>query len=120
MEITYLKQLKNDFQSAIDNSTNQKFLIENELTEILDFVNTVPSTKSFQKKVSTDHSKKTNAIFNLKISNLGRDLFNTAFHQILNTGNFEVSRDYFDTSEMFKYKETVVEQAFEFSKYYQW
>lgn len=120
MEIINLKQLKNDFQSAIDNSTNQKFLIETELNGILDYVKTVPNVKSFQNKVSKDNSKRTNVIFNLKISNLGRDLFNTAFHQILNTGNFEVSRNYFDTSEMFEYKETVVDQALEFSKYYEW
>ena len=120
MEITNIKQLKNSFQSAIDNSANQKFLIENELNGILNYVNTIPNFKPFKNKTSNDNSQKSNVVFELKISNLGRILFNEAFYKISKNGKFEISKDHNDTNETFAFKEAIVKQANEFSEYYSW
>lgn len=120
MEIIKLQQFQNNFNSAIENLPNQKFIIENEIKEVIHYVENVPNFRPFKKTVTPNYSHKSKTIFKLNLSDLGRGLFNTAFNEFMFSGSFIAERDYNDNDNMFKFKTETVNQAYEFFEYYKW
>lgn len=120
MGIIKLQQLKDNFDSEIKKSINQKYVIDEGIKEVLDYIKNIPSYNSFRntsKSLSKDNGAKT---FKIKIPNLLRNLFSEAFNSYIKFGKYELERFHADTNEMYQIKEDTVKQAFEFSEYYKW
>ncbi len=120
MEITNLDQFQNDFNSAIQNSANSKLIIENEITEVKNFVNTIPNYKTWSKLKPPSHLHKANKIFNLHIPVSSKTLFNQAFYGFQLNGNFSKEKLYQESEDTHKHNLDVVKQAFELLEYYRW
>ncbi|MFM9987374.1 hypothetical protein [Flavobacterium sp.] len=120
MKTTTLLEFQNAFNLAIENTENKKFVIETEIDEIKNYINYIPNFKTFQKPVKSNLKNKANKIFDLKISDLLRDLFSDAFNQHMQVGTYKLEKSHSDTPEMYKIKEDTVKQASEFSEYYKW
>ena len=117
MEIITLSQLQAKFNSVSVKSINKKYIIDAEITAIINYVNTFPINNILVKPI---RENKTNKIFELNFPQLLRDLFNNAFNGYITQGDFVNEKFHSDTDEMYKIKEETVKQAFEFSEYYKW
>jgi hypothetical protein len=119
MEIVTVSQLQEKFNQVYKTSLNPHFVLDNEIKEIVNYVNTVPSMSFYRslKHKSTDNYKST-ATFSFKIPD--KNLFNTAFYQVQNNGSFEVERSHIDNDLMYEIKLQTVKQAKEFFEYYKW
>jgi hypothetical protein len=121
MKITKLPEFQSAFNSELEKSNSQKFIIKNEIQEIENYINTIPKTQGlFSKPVKANFTRKAIRIFDLKIIDWDRSLFSDAFNGFMFSENF--------TSESLnpikygfdKINEEIVKQAFEFSEYYKW
>jgi hypothetical protein len=120
MEIIKLQELQNNFNSAIESSTNSKLIIENEIVEVKHFVNSIPNTKTWIKPNIPNFTHKATKIFNLNISVHSKSLFNEAFYGFQLNGNFNTDKQFHETEEVYKLNLEVIKQAFEFLEYYKW
>lgn len=120
MKTTTLNQLQKEFEIALKSCINKKYLIENELKEVLNYVNTIPNNKLWQKPVKPIFENKLSKIFVIDIPSMLRNLFNDAFTNYMTLGHFEVVKSHTDTNEMYQIKEDTVKQANVFSEYYKW
>lgn len=119
MNLTTLSELKRTFNSALEQSPDKQFLIENELREVFNFINNIPIPK-VQKRffVKYHPTQKGTGIFNLPIHQ-GRD-FSEAFNTIIRTGEFHIEKKFHEPIEAFEIRQNVIKQAFEFVEYYKW
>ncbi len=119
MNITTFSELKKAFNSALENSPDKQFLIDNELREINNFINYVPIPK-VQKRLYVKYypAQKGTGIFNIEVSP-GRS-FNEAFNSILRTGDFQIEKSFHEPTEAFEIRQNIVKQAYEFAEYYKW
>lgn len=121
MNLTTLSELQNNFNSALNNATSKKFLIDNELKEIDNFLNYDPLEKYNNRGLKKFVSKPTsNRVFKIEIQNYQRTFFTNAFNTFLINGEFENKRHETISDDQFKNNQFVVKQAYEFSKYYDW
>ncbi len=121
MEIIKLQEFQNNFNSAIEISIDQKFDINNEITEILSYTRTIPEyTPSFRKPTYAQLKNKSNRIFELNIADLNRSLFRDSFNSFIRYGKYQLEKSHTDTNETYQIKEHITKQAFEFSEYYKW
>lgn len=121
MNLTTLSELQNNFNSALNNATSKKFLIDNELKEIDIFLNYDPLEKYNNRGLKKFVSKPTsNRVFKIEIQNYQRTFFTNAFNNFLINGEFENKRHETTSEDQFKNNQFVVKQAYEFSKYYDW
>jgi hypothetical protein len=120
MKITTLSQLQSDFGTALENSINKKFTIENETKEVLNYINTIPNANLFRKSIKPTLENKASKIFVIDIPSLLRNLFSEAFNNYMTTGNYELKRLHTDTDEMYQINKETVKQANVFSEYYKW
>jgi hypothetical protein len=119
MEIIKLQQLKDDFNSAIEKSLNQKLAIETEIKEVLDFVNTIPIQRVFKKPIRPESETIRNRrIFKSPICD--RRLLSDAFYIIQETGTYDLKRNFNDTDKSYQFKEDTVKQGYLFFDYYKW
>lgn len=116
-----LSQFQNKFETALENSINKKFTLENEVKEVLNYINTIPTiTKLFTKPIKPSFENRSNRIFEINIPNSLRSLFSEAFTKYITVGDYELKRSYQDTNETYQIKEDTVKQAYTFSEYYKW
>jgi hypothetical protein len=115
-----LSQLQSDFGTALENSINKKFTIENETKEVLNYINTIPNANLFRKSIKPTFENKASKIFVIDIPSLLRNLFSEAFNNYMTTGNYELKRLHTDTDEMYQINKETVKQANVFSEYYKW
>ena len=121
MNLTTLSELQNKFNSALNNATSKKFLIDNELKEIENFLNYDPLEKYNNRGLKKFVSKPTShRVFKIEIQNYQRTLFTSAFNNLMINGEFETPKNEITSDEQFKKDQFVVKQAYEFSKYYTW
>ena len=120
MSLTTLSELKKSFNSALENTSDKQFLIENELREINNFINYVPIPKPKKGLIVRYYQRpKGTGIFDLDITPGG--LFTEAFNSILRTGDYEMrEKSFHEPIEAFKTRQEIVKQASEFAEYYMW
>lgn len=119
MNLTTLSELKKAFNSALEQSTDKQFLIENELREVNNFITNLPVPKVQKRFLVKYHpSHKGTGVFNLAIPQ-GRD-FSEAFSAIVRTGEFKIEKSFHEPIEAFEIKQTIVQQASDFAEYYKW
>lgn len=119
MNLTTFSELKKAFNSALEQSTDKQFLVENELREVNNFINNLPIPK-VQKRffVKYHPAQKGTEIFNLAIPQ-GRE-FSEAFTSILKTGDLKIEKSFHEPTEAFEIRQNIVKQASEFAEYYKW
>ena len=117
MTIKTFSDLKKDFTEILEKSIDKNFTIENEVNEVLEFVNNV-SNISFRKAVK-NRVKNQSKFRNLFIKE-SNQLFKDSFNNIIQYGEYNIERLFSDTIETFLYKQNVVFQAKEFVEYYKW
>lgn len=117
MTIKTFSDLKKDFTEILEKSIDKNFTIENEVNEVLEFVNNV-SNISFRKAVK-NRVKNQSKFRNLFIKE-SNQLFKDSFNNIIQYGEYNIERLFSDTNETFLYKQNVVFQAKEFVEYYKW
>lgn len=124
MNIKALPQLKQDFNTALEETSEKIYLIENELREVNNFVNYTPIPVSgkrgfgmFQKLHPAPQST---GIFDLNINQYQRADFTKAFNAFAKTGENKIEKNYHEPEEAFKLRTNVSEQAKEFYNYYLW
>jgi hypothetical protein len=116
-----LSQFQSEFETGLENSNNKKFTLENEVKEVLNYINTIPTyTKLFRKPIKPTFENKANKIFVINIPVSLRSLFSEAFTKYITTGDYELERLYHDTNETYQIKDDTVKQAYVFSEYYKW
>jgi hypothetical protein len=123
MEIKTLEQFQKEFNEALEKSRNKTFVIKAEITAVLNYGNSVPTTagKWWRKPARLPSTKKSYKIFQLDIPALNRQVFSDAFSEFLTVGNEAPTiRKPLDTDEMFEIKKSVSKQAIELAKYYEW
>ncbi|MBA4275307.1 hypothetical protein [Flavobacterium sp.] len=120
MKINSFSQFQNKFNSVFEKSNKQKFVIDNEISAVINYVNTIPNYGSFRKPVESTFKNKTTQIFELEIPVLLRSLFSESFNQFILGGNYKNKRLHSDTDEIFMIKEETTIQSYEFSEYYKW
>jgi len=120
MEIIKLSQLQNDFNKAIGISSNRNIIIEDEITEVKIYVDSIPVLSTWRRSSSPSHLHKGNKIFNLDIPVYSRDLFNKAFYGIQSYGDYKKEKQLNETEETHEHHLKVIKQAFDFFEYYKW
>ncbi len=119
MNLTTLSELKKAFNSALQNSPDKQFLIENELREINNLLNYVPVPRTKKRLFESAYRRpKGTGIFYIEIAPGG--LFCEAFNSILRTGEFKIEKSFHEPIEAFEIRQQNVKQAFEFAEYYKW
>ena len=119
MNLTTLSELRKAFNSALHNSPDKQFLIENELREINNLLNYVPVPRTKRRIFESVYRRpKGTGIFNIEIAPGG--LFCEAFNSILRTGEFQIEKSFHEPIEAFEIRQHNVKQAFEFVEYYKW
>lgn len=119
MDIITLSQLQNDFNNAIEKSLNQKFDIETEIKEVLDFINTIPSQRVFRKPIRPEfRTIRVTRIFKINICD--RQLLSEAFYSIKETGTYNLNRTVNNDDPTYIFSSNTVKQAFELFEYYKW
>jgi len=121
MNLTTLSELQNNFKLALKNASSTKYLIENELKEINNFLNYDPlekyNNRGLRKFLIKPESQR---IFKIPIQNYQRTLFTEAFNNYMINGKFDIPKYEGITDDQFNDNQSVVKQAFEFSNYYKW
>ena len=116
-----ISQLQDEFETALANSIDKNFTRENEVKEVLNYINTIPTTtKLFQKPIKPAFENKAKKIFVIEIPDSLRNLFSEAFTIFITTGDYKLERLYHDTNETYQIKENTVKQAYVFLEYYKW
>lgn len=117
MNIKTFSDLKKDFVEILEKSIDKKFTIDNEIKEVLDFVNDVREISAFRApKLTYKKQSKFSCLF-VRESNI---LFQESFKSIIQLGDYEIEEDYSETEATLLYKNNVVKQAKEFVEYYKW
>jgi hypothetical protein len=113
MHFVSLSELKNNFSSALEETTDKNFLIENELREINNFISYVPIPK-VQKRLYVKYHpvQKGTEIFDLNIPQALRKDFTEAFNSILRTGEFQIEKSFHEPIEAFKIRQIIVKWIF--------
>lgn len=119
MEIITLEQFQNDFNKSIEKSLNQKYDIESQIKEILEFVNTIPNQRTFRKPIRPEFRTIRTSIVS-KIYPYDRILLSNAFYSIKETGNYDLVHTVNDSEPTNHYITNTVKQAFELFEYYKW
>lgn len=121
MNIKPLSQLKQNFNSELETTTDKNLLIENELREINNFINYTPIPKSgkgvFMKYYPPP---KSTGVFNINISQYQRAQFTLAFNNYVSLGENDIQKNYHEPEEAYIIRKNVSDQAKEFFNYYQW
>lgn len=114
MNLTTFSEFQKDFNSAFETSINKNFLIENELREVNNFLNYIPTPKI--KRTGLVHLNKANStqIFKLSLSEMLRPLFTDAVHSYLTNGEFQPPISSNDNDGSLRIKKEISRQAFEF------
>lgn len=121
MEIITYSELQQKFDSATENSSNRKMAIEFEISAIEDYVNNIPYFSPFRGKPQATRINKSPKIFNFENVFFNRIIFNEAFYEYLNNGKaISIIQEQNDNIDSLRIKQSSVEQAIEFFKYYQW
>lgn len=121
MKIITYSELQQNFDSATENRSNRKMSIEFEISAIEDYVNNIPYFSPFRGKPQATRINKSTKIFNFENVFLNRIIFNEAFYEYLNNGKaISIIQEQNDNIDSLRIKQSSVEQAIEFFKYYQW
>ncbi len=120
MNITTLSELQRDFNSELEKTSDKKFIIDNEIEQVINYANTIPVVKTNRKPLKPTFINKSNKVFKIKISVLSMSLFNEAFYQNIHQGEYQIKRFDYDTDDTFSHNQLIVKQASEFSEYFKW
>lgn len=115
------KELKAQFEEVLKSSPNQKLLIQREIDEILEYVNTIPNWKQLRKLKKPLFKHQSHAIFSIEIGTLNRSVFSHAFNENLSsTGKLKTRKADGESNEVFENRKLTIKLGNEFFKYYEW
>jgi hypothetical protein len=120
MKIYSLSDFQNKFNSVFEKSDNKKFVIDSEISAVLNYVNTIPIYSSFGRMAKPAFENKATQIFELEVPTLLRSLFSESFNQFMIGRDYKNKRLHSDSDETFINKEETTIQSYEFSAYYKW
>jgi hypothetical protein len=120
--IITISDFQKDFNLAFEEAVNKEYLINNELREINNLLDSCSirygslSRRFKNRPLKRDETQ----VFKFSNKSLLGNYFLEAYNSHLINGTFNPEKNHQDTEESYKYKLEVSEQAFEFVKYYNW